>query len=294
MRLGSVFRAFFEKKRAKIKRHIQNKYLRLNVYVGDKTLLSRTNYGALVYLDSMDISLTRHMIDSGSWEPWLAQFFKRELLEGDHFIDIGANCGYFTLLAAQRVGTSGAVVAFEPQEKLAKLLKKSISINGFSDFAIVMQNAIGELDSTALLGKISHDRGTSSLMVGFGDGVEPSETVKVLPLTSAIQNSATALDKAIAPTVMKIDVEGYEYFVWRGMQDIVKQNNLRLIVLEFAPDRYISQGQDPYLFISEIKSAGYKISVLVHNGVEIDFDDNAVKNIFDKEGQVDLVLRKLS
>src|SRR6187431_1098616 len=67
-------------------------------YMGNNTLLTETYFGRKIYLDSEDLSLTPHIAYEGRWEPWVTEFFVREVGQGDVFIDIGANCGFFSIL----------------------------------------------------------------------------------------------------------------------------------------------------------------------------------------------------
>jgi hypothetical protein len=82
-------------------------------YLGDHTLLMQTIFGHTMYLDSRDISLTPHLLRQGCWEPDVTRFFLRIVKPGMRVVEVGANVGYYTLLACSLVGPTGRVTAFE-------------------------------------------------------------------------------------------------------------------------------------------------------------------------------------
>jgi len=143
----------------------------------------------------------------GVWEPVLTSFITRRLSAGDVFIDVGANSGWYTTLAASRVGASGRVVAVEASPDLAAVLRAQVERNGFANVRIVEAAATdhvgvlhvvpGPAEHTGLT-RVSHD----------GAGVE----VKAAPLPDLLEG-----DEWSRARLVKIDVEGAEYAVVRGL-----------------------------------------------------------------------------
>jgi FkbM family methyltransferase len=192
-------------------------------YCGDHTSLAITKYGNLIYVDTRDTSLAPHLMMSGDWEPWVTNVMGKTLLkyEGCTFIDVGANVGWYTLLAC-KLGASH-VFAFEPNPRMCELLRKTIAVNGYRERVTLTEAACGAEEGLMRL------------------EVDPTEAGggHVVPHRPRLQNkvfgecSVVRLDNVVfggnVPTVdpriiMKIDVEGFEPEVLRGGREILKLN----------------------------------------------------------------------
>src|SRR5271154_1682751 len=90
--------------------------------------VSKTRSGFKIYCDLQDI-IQEKIVYFDEWEPNLTAFLNRRLKSGDVFIDIGANIGYYSLLAERRVGPGGSVLAIEASPSIYDLLRKNISLN---------------------------------------------------------------------------------------------------------------------------------------------------------------------
>ena len=103
------------------------------VYCGDHTALATAKWGDLIYVDTRDLSLAPHIMMFGDWEPWVTNCMADILQhnKGCTFYDVGANFGWFSLLAA-RLGAA-RVFAFEPNPRLAELFLKTMSVNAKRD-----------------------------------------------------------------------------------------------------------------------------------------------------------------
>lgn len=128
------------------------------------------------------------------------------------FYDIGANVGFFSLLAAKAVGPMGAVYAFEPISENVQVLRRNAKLNRF-DALSVFEIAVGEKCGTSEL-FLSEWNGGASLSVAAHRRARkvPSRNVKVMSLDEIIRAFGLR-----PPTLVKIDVEGAEAPVIRGM-----------------------------------------------------------------------------
>lgn len=143
----------------------------------------------------------------------LAQHLRR----GDTFYDLGANVGFFTLIAARLVGPSGRVYAFEPAPETASFLRANVARNALPHVA-VYENAVAATSGTAELLVAP-----GSLLSRLSAVAGPRETVALEQAVERVEVETVSLDDLIAaeslrpPTLIKIDVEGAEIEALRGM-----------------------------------------------------------------------------
>jgi hypothetical protein len=77
----------------------------------------------------------------GVWDPALSEFILRHVHDGDVCVDAGANCGYFSLLLAQRVGPSGKVIAIEAAPDNVRRLRANLELNGAAGIVDIVMAA---------------------------------------------------------------------------------------------------------------------------------------------------------
>ena len=115
---------------------------RIAVYVGDNLALTRTIYDHKIYVDTRDLALAPHILLDGYWEQWITNVFLSVVQPGMRVIEIGANMGWYSLLAAANIGPAGKLLSFEANPRMAEILRRNISINGFLDRAQVVNKAV--------------------------------------------------------------------------------------------------------------------------------------------------------
>jgi FkbM family methyltransferase len=150
------------------------------------------------------------------------------LTPGMTFIDVGAHVGYFALMAAEMVGKSGRVFAFEPEPSLAAVLRKNVDVNGFGRTVTVYESAVADSDSTGLL-YVSDDGSMSQSLAWRPKGTRP------LPVKLVSLNSFWASVGRPTINVIKVDVEGAEVRVFRGMGRMAAAQDRLAMVFEFNP-----------------------------------------------------------
>lgn len=187
-------------------------------------------YGFQIQLDPRNAAVDEYVYMHKNWEPHIATAILAHLDEGSVFIDAGANIGYFSLLAASRIGQTGKVVAFEPIQRLVEQIETSIALNDFTTID-VRNMALGATKSELVLAIVPGNVGGSSLVKHNESGI--TETVSVVPLDDAIPD----LDRV---DVIKIDVEGYEYELLQGAQRVITTHH-PVIVIEFSPNLYATR-----------------------------------------------------
>jgi FkbM family methyltransferase len=152
---------------------------------------------------------------------------------GGTFVDAGAHIGRYSLMAADRVGRAGRVIAVEPSPDNWALLREQASLNGIS-WISPFQVALGERDGTTeLFG--GGDQATNSLHRDWQDRMGgqtntercPSRTVPILSLPSLLNHAGVQ-----QVDLLKIDVEGVELDVLKGTEPLLRQGRIREVVCE--------------------------------------------------------------
>jgi len=188
----------------------------------------------------------------GTVERGLGQRFRQSLRSGMTVVDVGANIGIYTLHAARAVGDTGRVFSFEPTPRTFGVLQGNVDANGFS--ARVDLRCAAVLDERATMPLYVQDVrcGLNSLY-----GRQGSRSVMV---------ETVSLDEALAaiPSIdlIKIDAEGAEPRILRGMRRIIAANPGLQIFVEFAPSILLRAGTKPADFLDELLAFGFEIQVL--------------------------------
>jgi FkbM family methyltransferase len=217
------------------------------LYLGDQTVLCRVLGKYLVYADAQETGITPHLAMDGYWESWITLVLARTVRPGSHCLDVGANHGYYTLVMADAAGPEGRVVPVEPTPRLVELLRQTLDVNGFPDVEVVAK-AASDSDGEPLQLVIPPRRSMNARLVA--DVGEAEEAVGVESITiDSITRDWPRVD------LIKIDVEGAEERVWRGMQRTLADNPELVVALELNVDRY----DDPRAFLGEIEEAGFRL-----------------------------------
>jgi FkbM family methyltransferase len=158
---------------------------------------------------------------------------QRHLAPGDLFLDIGANLGFYTMLAATLTSGRGRVHAFEPHPVLLAHLRESCILNNFTDVVTVAPYAASGRDGETLtlhLPRNAEHLGIASLYPhGYlEDG--PSVSVPTITIDTHL-----AMDAAPGDCVVKVDVEGAELDVLKGMTQLLSTARVKLLIVEISP-----------------------------------------------------------
>jgi FkbM family methyltransferase len=165
------------------------------------------------------------LLEQETWFEPEVPFLKAFLKPGMRVVDIGTNCGFYTLLAAHIVGGAGHVWGFEPGLKPAQLLKESLRINGYNNVTLY-EVAVGQEPGIAWF----NDKDMTELSHIVDEGTADARAVKVESLDNLYRaGEITGVD------FIKIDAEGFEEQVVHGARTFF-ENESPLVMMEIISD----------------------------------------------------------
>jgi FkbM family methyltransferase len=262
-------------------------YDRVVEAVRPKEPLSLRVHGRRMFVDTRDSGVTRLLLRDGHIEPAVTSVWRQIVRPADIVLDIGANLGYYTLLSANLVGNSGAVIAFEPVPENVALLRRTVASNRLSN-VVVVESAVSDQEGDVTLYLDADNFGNHTMAPGTRDASD-----------GRIQTRAVSLDGYLDPQVtvnaMKIDAEGAEQRIIHGARRILSEQDVQ-IVMEFWPTGQRALGDDPTALLGLLRSRGFTIYAIPDIG-------NAAQLISDQEllmrcdhhqtnGSVDIFLTK--
>ena len=223
---------------------IYRKVFRLGYPAAEVTTRFR---GSTLTVPTEDVTLVPGLV-GGYYEQIELDVFDRMCRTSLVVVDVGANVGLFSCLAAARIRDGGRVVAFEPIPANLGYLRRNIDQNGYSDRVQIEARAVGEHVGTVDIFMVKGSIGTHS--VSARNAANSTESVCV-PTTSldtyAEENALTRID------ALKVDVEGYEGHVLRGATAVLKRHRPSLFV-EFVPAHLSNCGFEPRELIDIVLS----------------------------------------
>jgi len=189
------------------------------------------------------------IVGSGEHGYWLGSYemgkrlaFEKEILPSSVIFDIGANVGFYSLLAAEITGEKGHVYAFEPLPRNIKYLSQHVQINRYDNITIV-EAAVSDHEGEAFF-----DLGASTAMGHLSQAGELK--VKVACLDEMLTRG-----EILPPDFMKIDVEGAEYEVLQGAQNILEQYHPMMFL-----DTHNRTAHQQTL--NQLEALGYRFTIL--------------------------------
>ncbi len=212
--------------------------------------------GNKMFVNSHDSGIAHFLLVNKKYEEFETQLFKTFLKPGMVVIDIGANIGYYTLIAAQAVGKQGKVYSFEPEPKNYELLTKNIQVNKFENTHPI-QKALSNKSGKIKLYLDENNLGNPSISKNNIPEEKGFVEVETLTLDSFFQNKIKNIDLDI----IKIDVQGAEGLVLEGSENILKKNNLK-IFMEFWPYGLKNLNTEPLELLRRLEFYGFKIFLI--------------------------------
>lgn len=234
-------------------------------YLGDGTVVTRVQ-GFKMLAPSDDMGITPHLVMDGFWEMAVTRVFLSCLRPGMRVLDIGANVGYFTLLAGRAVGEQGRVMAFEPEPRNLWYLRHNVNLAGHA-WTTVVDKALWNSAGTMRLRTEQEFCGGHSLIGGDDPNLPEDRFVEVQTITlDEHLGGETQID------VIKMDAEGAEPFIFEGMAKTLASSPKLKILMEFSPDFVDGVGLDHREHLRHLASLGFSIGLIDHDAKVLPLD----------------------
>ncbi|MCK4575172.1 FkbM family methyltransferase [candidate division WOR-3 bacterium] len=228
---------------------------------------------SMMYIDFNDGGISRQLYFHKKRERHSTDYMKEIVREQDIIIDIGANSGYYALLES-RLAHKGKVYAIEPVPKNAWLLNQNIDLNNYKNIswfplAIGGGNDEGEM--------YVYEKGN---LCSFTKNIQNEYIEKI---TVPIMTLDSFIEKYVSgdPALIRMDVEGYEYQIIKGMLDILSSGKPLILFIELHP--FMMSEYEMHNLIKTLKQNNFKVKAIFLEPSTSDYGSvNVINKIFKK------------
>jgi FkbM family methyltransferase len=216
--------------------------------------------GGFTFKCDLRDTISREVCFTGRYEPQETALVQSILRPGMTFVDVGANWGYFTLLAAHLVGKAGRVVSLEPDPRLFPILQESI-VRNYLEQVTVLQVAAASEEGTLKLAGYNES----------GDNFGISRIVCEGEQESTFDVIARPLDKLFDDLglhtidLLKMDIEGFEWYALSGLENSLSHLRIKRLLIELHPAEIAGHGQSLKEIIGQLRGFGYRPWQLDHS-----------------------------
>lgn len=222
--------------------------------------------GSNMFVNPDDRGIAPMLLMDGVIEQYETKLFKKTIKKGMVVVDIGANIGYYSLIAASLTGDNGIVYAFEPEPTTYALLCKNIDVNNYTNI-VAIQKAVSNQQGNAefwvdkagiAISSFSKDNVmafSNAPLVGLSE--DPiSVKLETVALDEFFENLSNKID------FIKIDTQGAEGLIIEGAEKILRGNDNIKIIMEFWPWGLRSLEADPLELLHKLQKYGFKIKLI--------------------------------
>jgi FkbM family methyltransferase len=232
-------------------------------------LKSSINDG-IVWLNDEDIAIYTSadnyiewaILSNGTYEDEINKLIRVSLKSGKNALDIGGNIGLQSIRMSQCAGDNGKVFAFEPLSYLQKKFKRNVLLNKADNITLLpyaLSDTEGEGDFT--IDEKSWNQGTFSLS-NKAEGTEKQHVI------IKVGDNLPEITRLNSLDLVKIDVEGFEYQVLKGLKQTLQKHKPR-IIFEYDSNYWANTGQQIAECYSFLKSLNYTIYQITPVGCEL-------------------------
>ncbi len=188
-----------------------------------------------------------------------------ELFRGGHILDIGANVGYTATVFSRVVGPEYKVFAFEPEQFNYEMLERSARARKTIKRIVPIKSAVGDRDGTIELWENEHHHGDHRILT--------DQFRQIAPSSGAVETPIMRVDTFVAKQsvefpvrFIKVDVQGYELPVCKGMERTLTVNPRGILALEYMPGAMRELGFQPEELINWLQQRNYKVYTIEKHG----------------------------
>ncbi len=220
-------------------------------------LLSRDNVmlaqvdGLPLYIYASRVSVALYLLRP--YEPFTTELFKDVIRPGATVLDIGAQYGYFSLVAARQVGPRGKVYAFEPVPANFELLQRNIGESGYGDIIRPVPKAVGE------------QHGERTMFLYEESGLHSMHRHPQASVRQTVSVECVTIDEFLAGQpvdVIKMDIEGTEPFALKGMEQTIARSGSLVLFAELAPVLLQQAGVTPHEYLEQLQRLGFEAQLI--------------------------------
>jgi FkbM family methyltransferase len=191
---------------------------------------------------------------AASGEPGVRAAIRALVKEGMCAIDVGAHVGVHSVIIGYHVGETGRLICFEPDPELAAALTQTMLMNGYAHKAQVINAALADAPARMAFFRTPHSPESTLFPTG------------AMPQRDTIQVDVTSLDSALPPgsrvDFLKIDAEGAEARIYRGMKRVLSENAAITMIVEFAPEHFVRAGENPKTYLESAVKDGFSLATI--------------------------------
>ena len=188
----------------------------------------------------------------GEYEPEMARTLGQFLKAGATFVDVGANEGYFSVLAVGLVGPSGKVLSIEPQTRLIPIISENLKLNDAPCVNVVNVALSDTKKPVQMYLAADINTGASGIYKTAKYNLE-QQSVQAVPLAQLLDAEGCRI-----VDLMKVDIEGAEYEMMLGAREVFESGRVRAVALELHPHILAARGLDPAEIVNMLERAGYR------------------------------------
>jgi FkbM family methyltransferase len=215
--------------------------------------------GVKIFLDLTNPRLLHLAYDEDIEEGKIKQTFLDLINVGDTVIDVGANIGEYSLIAAHKVKQNGRIIAIEPLKETVHSLTKNFQLNNFTNYEIISK-VVGKENK-----KVNLYKEMAGGTMGFVDSTLNNKKFKKVD-----EVDMTTIDEILSTRniddvkIMKIDVEGFEFDLLKGAKNSLKNKKIKNMIIEVHINYLNAKRISEKYFNAYLNEQGYKVDT-IHN-----------------------------
>jgi len=203
-----------------------------------------------LYTNPADSTIRAVLERDQVWEDLETRWILHTIRAGDVFVDVGANIGYYTVIAAKTVGDQGHVYAFEPDPTSFAILKANVERNGLANVTLEQKALSNEPGSLRLF--LAHQNKGDHRIFDEDGAARPFLDVEALRLDDYAPLKGKKVD------FIKVDTQGAEGIILEGMTDTIAANPNMAMVMEYTPSSLQAVGTDPAEFLAKLQKMDFR------------------------------------